>query len=82
MELDYQHWLDGLMFIFEYVKLSCSPLHLNSRLVAHYVYNHFQGSAQNPAVEEVELNTAPDEHGGTHWGQQVSFLESLFSGHS
>ena len=28
-------------------------------------------------MEEVELNTAPDEQGGTHWGQQVGFLESL-----
>jgi len=35
---------------------------------------HFRGSTQNPAVEEVELNTAPDEQGGTHWGQQVFLL--------
>jgi hypothetical protein len=42
---------------------------------------HFQGSKQNPAAEEVELNTAPDENGGTHWGQQVGFLEYFFSSH-
>ncbi|VAH98228.1 unnamed protein product [Triticum turgidum subsp. durum] len=35
---------------------------------------HFRGSKQNPAVEEVELNTAPDENGGTHWGQQVFLM--------
>ncbi|XP_047060023.1 protein arginine N-methyltransferase PRMT10 [Lolium rigidum] len=35
---------------------------------------HFRGSKQNPAAEEVELNTAPDENGGTHWGQQVFLL--------
>ncbi|KAK3128361.1 hypothetical protein QOZ80_6BG0460520 [Eleusine coracana subsp. coracana] len=35
---------------------------------------HFRGSKQNPANEEVMLNTAPDEHGGTHWGQQVFLL--------
>ncbi|CAD6340351.1 unnamed protein product [Miscanthus lutarioriparius] len=35
---------------------------------------HFRGSAQNPGVEEIELTTAPDEHGGTHWGQQVFLL--------
>uniref|UniRef100_A0ACD6A500 Uncharacterized protein n=1 Tax=Avena sativa TaxID=4498 RepID=A0ACD6A500_AVESA len=35
---------------------------------------HFRGSQQNPAAEEVELNTAPDENGGTHWGQQVFLL--------
>ena len=29
---------------------------------------------QNPAVQEVELSTAPDENGGTHWGQQVGSL--------
>lgn len=46
------------------------------------LYDNFQGSAQNPAVEEVELNTAPDENGGTHWGQQVGFLEPLFFGNS
>lgn len=46
---------------------------------ACYVYDNFQGSAQNPGVEEVELTTAPDEHGGTHWGQQVGFLESVTS---
>ncbi|XP_078169977.1 protein arginine methyltransferase 10 [Carex rostrata] len=31
----------------------------------------FKGSEQNPAKDEVELNTAPDKDGGTHWGQQV-----------
>ncbi|XP_062228002.1 protein arginine N-methyltransferase PRMT10 [Phragmites australis] len=36
---------------------------------------HFRGSKQNPAVEEVELNTAPNERGGTHWGQQVFLLK-------
>ncbi|KAL6861509.1 hypothetical protein ACP4OV_017209 [Aristida adscensionis] len=35
---------------------------------------HFRGSKQNPAAEEVELTTAPNEHGGTHWGQQVFLL--------
>jgi hypothetical protein len=51
---------------------------------ACYVCDNFQGSAQNPGVEEIELTTAPDEHGGTHWGQQVGFLgyTALFSCHS
>ncbi|KAJ4798076.1 Arginine N-methyltransferase family protein [Rhynchospora pubera] len=31
----------------------------------------FKGSEQNPAKDEVELTTAPDADGGTHWGQQV-----------
>ncbi|KAG8093965.1 hypothetical protein GUJ93_ZPchr0012g20760 [Zizania palustris] len=35
---------------------------------------HFRGSKQNPAAQEVELSTAPDENGGTHWGQQVFLL--------
>jgi hypothetical protein len=42
-------------------------------------HNTFQGSKQNPAVEEVMLNTSPNEQGGTHWGQQVSFLSVFFS---
>jgi hypothetical protein len=40
MELNYQHYLDGLMFIIEYVRLNCSPLHLMTMLRlmqgAHY----------------------------------------------
>ncbi|XP_052158436.1 protein arginine N-methyltransferase PRMT10 [Oryza glaberrima] len=35
---------------------------------------HFRGSKQNPATQEVELSTAPDVNGGTHWGQQVFLL--------
>lgn len=34
----------------------------------------FRGSEQNPAEQEVELTTAPDEHGATHWGQQAFYL--------
>ncbi|TVU12692.1 hypothetical protein EJB05_46346 [Eragrostis curvula] len=40
---------------------------------------HFRGSKQNPAAEEVMLNTAPDENGGTHWGQQVFLLTPSLS---
>lgn len=31
----------------------------------------YQGSEQNPAIQEVELTTAPSADQGTHWGQQV-----------
>ncbi|CAG9460576.1 unnamed protein product [Pedinophyceae sp. YPF-701] len=31
----------------------------------------FAGSAQRPAYQTVELTTAPDATGATHWGQQV-----------
>lgn len=34
----------------------------------------FRGSAENPATEEVQLSTAPDERGATHWGQQAFYL--------
>jgi hypothetical protein len=34
-------------------------------------YDNFQGSAQNPAVEEDELNIALDEHGGTYWASRL-----------
>jgi type I protein arginine methyltransferase len=55
--------------------------HLNSRQMLITFHNTFQGSKQNPAVEEVVLNTAPDEHGGTHWGQQVCFLSVFLCHH-
>ncbi|ERN03593.1 protein arginine N-methyltransferase PRMT10 [Amborella trichopoda] len=35
---------------------------------------HFLGSPANPAKNEIELNTAPSEEDGTHWGQQVFLL--------
>ena len=45
-ELDYQLWLDGLMFTLEYVKIYFSSLHLMTVLRikegAHYVYNNFR----------------------------------------
>lgn len=36
---------------------------------------HFKGSKQNPCETEVELTTAPDANGATHWGQQAFYLE-------
>eukprot|EP00238_Polyblepharides_amylifera_P015684 CAMPEP_0196577162 /NCGR_PEP_ID=MMETSP1081-20130531/6275_1 /TAXON_ID=36882 /ORGANISM="Pyramimonas amylifera, Strain CCMP720" /LENGTH=384 /DNA_ID=CAMNT_0041896005 /DNA_START=31 /DNA_END=1185 /DNA_ORIENTATION=+ len=35
---------------------------------------HFRGSEENPATTEVELSTAPDVNGATHWGQQCFYL--------
>ncbi|KAL6523817.1 Protein arginine N-methyltransferase prmt10 [Orobanche hederae] len=35
---------------------------------------HFRGSNKNPALQEIELSTAPDEDFGTHWGQQVFLI--------
>ncbi|KAH6803218.1 protein arginine methyltransferase 10 [Perilla frutescens var. frutescens] len=35
---------------------------------------HFRGSEKNPAQQEIELTTAPDQDFGTHWGQQVFLL--------
>ena len=34
----------------------------------------FYGSNANPAETKVELTTAPDANGATHWGQQAFFL--------
>ena len=34
----------------------------------------FNGSAANPTETKVELTTAPDANGATHWGQQAFFL--------
>ena len=34
----------------------------------------FRGSEANPCQERVVLDTAPDEQGSTHWGQQVLYL--------
>lgn len=34
----------------------------------------FRGSGANPAPSPVTLDTAPDEQGATHWGQQVFYL--------
>jgi protein arginine N-methyltransferase 1 len=36
----------------------------------------FRGSAANPNETNVELTTAPDANGATHWGQQAFFLSS------
>ena len=34
----------------------------------------FRGSEGSPAAEAVTLDTAPDEAGATHWGQQAFYL--------
>jgi hypothetical protein len=54
MEIDYQRWLDGLMFISSMSNFLADLQSTSSygsftnqgRLVAHYVYNNFQGSAK------------------------------------
>ena len=33
-----------------------------------------QGSKETPATTDVELTTAPDPYGATHWGQQCFWL--------
>ena len=35
----------------------------------------FKGSRENPADMEVQLSTAPDPRGSTHWGQQLFALQ-------
>lgn len=35
----------------------------------------FLGSTENPASHPIELDTAPDAKGATHWGQTVFFLQ-------
>lgn len=35
---------------------------------------NFRGSDENPADVDVELSTAPDQYGATHWGQQSFYL--------
>ena len=35
----------------------------------------FKGSPENPADFEVQLSTAPDPRGSTHWGQQLFALQ-------
>lgn len=40
---------------------------------------HFRGSMQNPAQQEIELTTAPNEDFGTHWGQQVFLIHPPLS---
>ncbi|KAJ6852561.1 protein arginine N-methyltransferase PRMT10 [Iris pallida] len=42
--------------------------------VAGWFDVHFRGSMQNPAIHEIELNTAPSSEDSTHWGQQVFLL--------
>ncbi|XP_022749731.1 protein arginine N-methyltransferase PRMT10-like isoform X2 [Durio zibethinus] len=32
---------------------------------------HFRGRVEDPALQEIELTTAPSSINGTHWGQQV-----------
>ena len=69
-------WFDVHFRVCQAELLPSSPhvrIMFYSTVDAHSFTLHFQGSQQNPAVEEVELNTAPDENGGTHWGQQVGF---------
>ncbi|XP_073282024.1 protein arginine N-methyltransferase PRMT10-like isoform X1 [Primulina huaijiensis] len=48
----------------------------NSRLCgfAGWFDVHFRGSNTNPAQQEIELTTAPNEDFDTHWGQQVFLL--------
>ncbi|KAG6502832.1 hypothetical protein ZIOFF_035120 [Zingiber officinale] len=36
---------------------------------------HFRGNPQNPALNEIELTTAPSVENSTHWGQQVFLLQ-------
>ncbi|KAF7806356.1 protein arginine N-methyltransferase PRMT10 [Senna tora] len=35
---------------------------------------HFRGRSEDPAVQEIELTTAPSINYNTHWGQQVFLL--------
>lgn len=35
---------------------------------------HFRGSKETPATTDVELTTAPDPNGATHWGQRCFWL--------
>ena len=39
----------------------------------------FKGSSANPNETDVELTTAPDANGATHWGQQVFYLDPTLS---
>ncbi|KAK3244973.1 class I-like SAM-binding methyltransferase super protein, partial [Cymbomonas tetramitiformis] len=39
----------------------------------------FAGSPQNPADSVVQLTTAPDSQGATHWGQQGFFLHPVMA---
>ena len=39
----------------------------------------FKGSSANPNETDVELTTAPDANGATHWGQQAFYLDPTLS---
>jgi protein arginine N-methyltransferase 1 len=39
----------------------------------------FKGSVANPNETNVELTTAPDANGATHWGQQAFYLQPTLS---
>ena len=39
----------------------------------------FKGSPANPNETDVELTTAPDANGATHWGQQAFYLDPTLS---
>ncbi|KAK4481205.1 hypothetical protein RD792_012087 [Penstemon davidsonii] len=56
--------------------VSSSITEENARLagIAGWFDVHFRGSSENPAQNEIELNTGPNEDSGTHWGQQVFLL--------
>lgn len=40
----------------------------------------FRGSPANPAETPIELTTAPDANGATHWGQQAFYIHPAIVG--